>query len=224
MDFQGHTFRRLGHDSILLHTKAPDSTYVYFDPYELPQGQALPKADLILISHPHQDHCSIADIQKIIQQSTIIIAVPDALSKLSGLPVKDVILMEPGKETVAGGIAIKAVPAYNVSKFRSPGVPFHPKENDWVGYLMTIAGTTLYFAGDTDVIPEMGSFGTIDVAFLPVSGTYVMTAKEAVEAWGMLKPALAVPMHYGSIVGTKADAENFKSLVEAKGGRAWIID
>lgn len=101
MEYQGHSFTLLGHDSIQIHTKAPESKYLYTDPFELSTATALPKADLILITHPHQDHCSIADIQKIIQPSTIIIAVPDALSKLSGLPVKDVVLMEPGKETTA---------------------------------------------------------------------------------------------------------------------------
>lgn len=105
-----------------------------------------------------------------------------------------------------------AVPAYNVNKFRSPGVPFHPRESQHVGFVFKVGGLRFYFAGDTDVIPEMSEIGPVDYAFLPVSGTYVMTAEEAVEAVRQIRPRVVIPMHYGSIVGSVEDAEKLARL------------
>lgn len=203
----------LGHDSVRV---LANDSYVYIDPYQLDTTQMMPKADIILISHAHADHCSPEDIALISTPETIIISVPDTLSKLTSQRVKDVKLVRPGDKVDFGTIHIQAVSAYNVNKFRSPGMPFHPQENEWLGYLIDVDGTIIYFAGDTDEIPEMSTFGNIDIAFLPVSGTYVMTVEEAVNAAFVLKPSIAVPMHYGAIVGTSADAEKFKTLLEGK--------
>lgn len=210
MDYEGLIIERLGHDSI----KLKGSKVIYFDPYQL-EGD-LESADIIFISHSHFDHCSPLDVRKIMTEDTIIVSVPDCQSKLSSLEFKELKLVEPGYKFELEGIIVEAVPAYNVNKFRTPGVPFHPKENLWVGFIVDIDGKRVYHAGDTDVIPEMASFENIDVALLPVSGTYVMTAIEAAEAAKMIKPKLAIPMHYGAIIGTESDAETFKQRANCR--------
>ena len=196
----------LGHDSFVL--KEP--TVVYMDPWKL--SGRLPVADLVLVSHEHGDHCSPQDVAQVTGPDTVIVASQGAAPKLKG----DVRVMRPGDELVVGGTRIRAVPAYNVSKFRSPGVPFHPKPALHNGYVITVEGETLYFAGDTDQIPEMAGI-ECDVALLPVSGTYVMTAQEAAEAAATNQPGVAVPMHYGAgVAGTAADADEFAKLYEGK--------
>jgi len=110
-------------------------------------------------------------------------------------------------------VVIEAVPAYNLNKFREPGTVFHPRAEKRLGFIAALDGTRVYFAGDTDFIPEMKSI-KCDIALLPVSGTYVMTAEEAAEAAKAINPKIAVPMHYGAIVGSEADAKKFKSLVK----------
>jgi len=128
-----------------------------------------------------------------------------AAQKLSG-QIKTVL---PGEELTEKGVLIKTLPAYNLTKFRSPGVPYHPKDAGHVGYLITVQGVTIYHPGDTDFIPEMKGLKP-DVALLPVSGTYVMTAEEAAEAAASIQPKVAIPMHVGEGIGSLADAERFK--------------
>ena len=137
--------------------------------------------------------------------------IPAVKKELSSTKVKEVKAVKPGDKVVFGDITIEVVPAYNLNKFREPGKPFHPKEDGKVGFILSIGGVRVYHAGDTDPIPEMRGFKT-DVALLPVSGTYVMTPEEAAEATRMIKPKLAIPMHYGAIVGSENDAEKFKQL------------
>jgi L-ascorbate metabolism protein UlaG (beta-lactamase superfamily) len=122
-------------------------------------------------------------------------------------------VVKPGDRAEVQGVAIEAVSAYNTSKFRSPGKPFHPQGDGKVGFVIGLGGIRIYHAGDTDEIPEMSAVTGVDVALLPVSGTYVMTAAEAVKACNAIRPKLAIPMHYGSIVGAVADAEAFKESV-----------
>jgi L-ascorbate metabolism protein UlaG (beta-lactamase superfamily) len=119
-------------------------------------------------------------------------------------------VVAPGDRVEVGGVVVEAVAAYNTNKFREPGKPFHPKADGKVGYLIGIGGIRIYHAGDTDQIPEMATAAGVDVALLPVSGTYVMTADEAIAACAAIAPRLAIPMHYGSIVGSVADAETFR--------------
>jgi len=189
----------LGHDSFRIEG---DGLVIYIDPYELKGGT---KADLILITHDHFDHCSPGDVAKIRKEETIIVTVAAAAGKLPS-PVQ---VVNPGDTLTVKGVAIEAVPAYNVNKFRSPGNPFHPKEAGYVGFVVTVEGKRIYHAGDTDVIPEMGSIET-DIALLPVSGTYVMTVDEAVEAAGIIQPKVAIPMHVGRGIGELEDLERFK--------------
>ena len=136
----------------------------------------------------------------------MILTTPDTTSKLSGkIHVGNMKLVKPGDKLKHGTIPIEVVRAYNINK------PFHPKENEWVGYLFELNKLKFYHAGDTDFIPEMAEI-TCDVAFLPVSGTYVMNVEEAVAAARKIMPKIAIPMHYGKIVGEKKHADKFKKL------------
>ena len=175
---------------------------IYIVPFELTQA---PAADIILITHEHYDHCSPADIAKIRTPDTVIVTEKDSAAKLEG----DVRVIAPGGRMDVGAVSIEAVPAYNVDK------TFHPRANGWLGFIVELEGVRIYHAGDTDFIPEMSDF-KVDIALLPVSGTYVMTAEEAVQAALSLKPKVAIPMHYGAIVGGLSDAEQFE---RALGGR-----
>lgn len=179
-----------------------DNLVIYIDPWKLEDG---PQADLILITHDHPDHCSPEDVAKVQKKDSVIVTVAAAAAKLSG----QIKVIQPGNELTVKGIPISAVPAYNVNKFRSPGVPFHPQELGYVGFVLTVEGQRIYHAGDTDSISEIGSIDA-DIALLPVSGTYVMTADEALEAVKVIKPQVAIPMHIGRGIGSLADAEHFK--------------
>lgn len=193
--------RWLGHDTFLLQLE--EKLNIYFDPYNIPDG--LPKADIIMISHDHYDHCSPEDIAKIQTESTIFVTEKDSAKKLTG----KVICLVPGENTEVGPIKISAVAAYNTNK------KFHPKANGWLGFLVKINDTTIYHAGDTDHIPEMGDIAT-DIALLPVSGTYVMTPTEAAQAALNINPQVAIPMHFCSLIGTMEDAKKFaKALVDS---------
>jgi L-ascorbate metabolism protein UlaG (beta-lactamase superfamily) len=189
----------LGHDTF----KIVGEKVIYTDPFKIKKKDT---ADIILITHEHFDHCSPDDIKAIQGANTIIVTTPDCAKKLSG-KIKTV---KPGDKITVEGIEIEAVPSYNTNK------QFHPKTNAWVGYIFTVKGRRIYLAGDTDHIPEMKTFKNIDIALLPVSGTYVMTADEAIKAALDIKPKIAIPMHYDSIVGSKYDAQKFAEGLKGK--------
>lgn len=179
-----------------------DGKTIYIDPYE---GEYSEKADLILITHSHFDHCDTSKIQKVRKPGTVIIAPRDCVSKIGG----NVKSLKPGEETTVGNVEIKAVEAYNYKRFRSPGNPFHPKGLG-VGYLITVERKTIYHAGDTDFIPEMRQLGSVDVALLPSGGTYTMDNAEAAEAAIAINPETVIPMHRWD-----TNPEEFKKKVEA---------
>ncbi len=165
--------------------------------------------DVIISTHQHGDHCSFEDISKFTSSETEIIGIPLAKDVLERVKCKKVNLVQPGDEIIINEIKFEMVPAYNINKFRSPGVPFHPKSDKHIGVIITLEGTRIYHTGDSDHIPEMSEIKT-DVALIPVSGTYVMTAKEAIEAAKVLSPKLAIPMHWGSgVVGDESMAKEF---------------
>jgi len=153
-------------------------------------GEFSEKADLILVTHSHTDHCDPTQIEKARKPDTLVIAPADCISKIGG----KVKTLKAGEETKVGNIKIKAVEAYNIKRFRSPGTPFHPKGLG-VGYLITAEGKTVYHAGDTDFIPEMRQLGNVDVALLPSGNTYTMDNADATEAALAFKPKAVIPMH-----------------------------
>lgn len=186
----------LGHDSFRIDAEKT----VYIDPYQISSG---PEADLILITHEHFDHCSPEDVSKIQGPGTVIVTEKDSAKKLSG----DVRVLKPGESLELDGVKIRTVPSYNTDK------DFHPRANAWLGFIVEVEGGTIYHAGDTDFIPEMKDF-EVDIALLPVSGTYVMTSEQAIKAAIAVNPKLAIPMHYGAIVGDEKDAADFKKALE----------
>lgn len=189
----------LGHDTF----RILGEKVIYTDPFKI---KGKDTADIILISHDHFDHCSEKDIKAIQGANTVIVTPPSCAKGLAG----NVKVVKRGDTINVGGIAIEVVPAYNVNK------EFHPKAADGVGYIFTVKGQRIYFAGDTDHIPEMKGFKNVNIALLPVSGTYVMTAEEAVRAALDIKPDIAIPMHYGAIVGTESDANGFAEGLKGK--------
>ena len=204
-EYQGVKISWLGHDSF----RIKNGQTIIIDPFKI---RATPdKADILLISHEHFDHLSLDDIKKVTSDKTTIVTIPACKKELSSMKVREVRSVKPGDKLAVGDITLEAVPAYNLNKFREPGKPFHPKEDGKVGFILSVKGVRIYHAGDTDPIPEMKGFKA-DIALLPVSGTYVMTPEEAAEATRTIKPKLAIPMHYGTIVGSESDAVKFKQL------------
>ena len=179
------SFRIAGGDSVL-----------YIDPWKLTGANR--DADVIFVSHSHYDHCSKPDIEKISKDDTSIVAPAETISQLHAANAVD-----PGQQMTIKGITIETVAAYNISK------AFHPKGNNWCGAVFTIDRKRIYYAGDTDLIPEMSDLNDVDVALLPVGGTYTLDAAEAAGACKAIRPKSAIPYHWGDIVGSQDDAERF---------------
>lgn len=175
---------------------------IYIDPFRINEEKH--DADLILITHDHYDHYSPEDINKIIKEDTIIIA-PKTVKELNNK--ENIIFVEPNKTYNIKGYKIVTIPAYNINKH------FHPKENNWVGYIIEMEDLKYYIAGDTDITPENRQI-KCDVALIPIGGTYTMDYKEASELINIIKPKIAIPTHYGSIVGDITDGEKFKKLID----------
>jgi len=194
-------FHWLGHASFRLEAQ---NLVIYLDPWQVKPGQ--PKADVILLTHDHHDHCSPDDIARLAKPDTAIVGTEACIAKLEKEPGQKR-AVKPGDQVTVKGVVIEAVPAYNVSK------RFHPEAAANVGYVVALAGVRIYHAGDTDLIPEMGQINA-DIALLPIGGTYTMNVEEAAAAVKRIRPRIVVPMHYGRIVGELDDAHRFAQLVE----------
>ena len=195
----------LCHSSIRIKSKK----IIYIDPFNIKQNYN--DADIIFITHDHYDHYSEEDIKKVKKEDTVIVAPEDLLTKIlkAGFEKNNIYLVEPSKEYIVKEIKFQTIPAYNLEK------QFHPRKNNWVGYVLEIEGFKYYIAGDTDITPENLKI-KCDIAFVPVGGTYTMNFKEAAHLINTIKPRVAIPIHYGSIVGTKQDAIEFSKLVNSK--------
>ncbi|MFH1668211.1 MAG: MBL fold metallo-hydrolase [Candidatus Komeilibacteria bacterium] len=205
MKYEKWNIEKFNHDTILVQ----NGKVFYFDPYQIDMIN-MPRADVIFISHHHQDHCSPDDIEKIIKSDTMIIAAESCRSILEKFQQTKYFIKQ-GETFECDDFKLKTIPAYNINKFRSPGQLFHPKEDGGVGYVVEFEDLRLYFAGDTDVIPEMEQLENIDIACLPISGVYVMTMKEAGEAIAKISAKIIIPMHYGVVAGDRSQAEELKN-------------
>jgi len=188
----------LGHASF----KIMGEKVIYVDPYELQQDEP---ADLIFVTHEHFDHMSVGDIRKIQGPGTVIVTTEACARKLSG----DVRVVKAGERLTVAGVAIEVIPAYNVGK------EFHPQSAGGVGFILTVNGMRIYHAGDTDFIPEMKDV-RVDVALLPIGGKYTMNAEEAAQAANTIKPQVAVPMHWGTIIGGRRDVDRFREVCQVQ--------
>jgi L-ascorbate metabolism protein UlaG (beta-lactamase superfamily) len=207
-EYNGIKIKWHGHDTFTFEKDIKICT----DPYKLSKPI---EPDFILVSHDHFDHCSLEDLKKISSNKTSVVAAKECISKLGNIKCREKIGLSPGEEKTINGIKIKAVNAYNIDKINPETKrPFHPKEDNKVGFIIDIKGTRIYHTGDSDLIPEMNNLQP-DILLVPVSGTYVMTAKEAAQAVEKIKPKIAIPMHYGTIVGSEDDAKEFMQLVKS---------
>ncbi|MBI2631801.1 MBL fold metallo-hydrolase [Candidatus Pacearchaeota archaeon] len=227
MEIEGVKLDFLGHSGFLI--SVPNGVVgrekrIAIDPYNLSEN--IGKVDYILITHSHYDHCSIKDIEKISQKGTGIVVPADAQSKITRVEGIEMQVIEVGDEIeFTKNIKVQSVPAYNLNK------NFHQKSEGWFGFLLKIGNVVIYHSGDSDKIPEMqkltgyGKHGNKFIVLLPVSGTYVMTSEEAAEVAIMLKPDVAIPMHYGSgVVGTMEDALRFVELCKKENIDARILE
>lgn len=219
MNFGDFELKWLGHSGFLI----KNSRVIYIDPYNIKEDSE--KADLILITHSHYDHCSFADLKKIVKEGTKILMTADCQSKVTRFDTLiEMVVVEPNQELNLGDIKISTVHAYNIDK------SFHTKEEGWVGYLIKFKDNVIYHAGDCDFVPEMqkltghGQPGKTFIALLPIGGRFTMSVEEAVEAVKMIKPSIAIPMHWGSIVGSDEDAKEFAELCLEFGVNAVILN
>jgi L-ascorbate metabolism protein UlaG (beta-lactamase superfamily) len=210
LEYEGIRITWLGHDGF----KLKKDKVIYVDPYKL--GTKSEAADLVFVTHEHFDHLSVEDLEKIVTPQTTIVTIAACEKAAKGLKPKEVRVVAPGDRLTVDGVKVEVLAAYNTNKFRSPGNPFHPMGDGKVGFILGLGSVRIYHPGDTDEIPEMAAAKGVDIALLPVSGTYVMTAQEAIKACNAIQPKLAIPMHYGAIVGSSADAEAFRKGVKCR--------
>ncbi len=195
--------RWLGHASFLIKTQEKN---IYIDPYA---GDYSEKADIVLITHDHRDHCDLNKLSAIRTSKTTILTSEPCSEKI---PPNNVVTMSPGESKQINGMTVHAVEAYNLKRFRSPGIPYHPKGTQ-VGFVLESEGKRVYHAGDTDLIPNMSELKSITLALLPIGGTYTMDLEEGVEAVLTIRPEMVMPIHR-----RESDIPGFKERVERRSG------
>ncbi len=194
----------LTHSSIRIHSTAGT---LYIDPYQI--RETTNDADMIFITHDHYDHYSPEDIKKVIGEKTCLI-VPEKMAKTvtADFGRNTITVVRTGESYTVNGLSFETVPAYNLLK------PFHPRKSGWCGYVLNTDDSRVYIAGDTDATKEANSV-TCDIAMVPIGGTFTMDARKAAELINHIKPSVAIPIHYGSVVGKPEDAEVFKRNVDS---------
>ncbi|MCH3986458.1 MAG: MBL fold metallo-hydrolase [Lachnospiraceae bacterium] len=184
-----------------------DGKVLYSDPFKIPK--AVNDADVIFLTHDHYDHFSPEDIRKVMKAESVFVAPEKMAGQVSKFVSSDdrMIRVLPGMKTDVAGIPVETVPAFNLAK------PFHPKKNGWTGYVVTVDGVRIYLAGDTDATKEAAAV-RCDIAMVPIGGTFTMDARQAAKLVNEIRPWVAIPIHYGSIVGRREDADVFRKYVE----------
>lgn len=222
MIYKNINIKWLGHSGFKI--KTSEDKIIYIDPYHLTGDEfEMDKADFIFITHSHYDHCSIEDIQKIARDETIVICPADVSSKMRHIDRKiNIQIAEIGEciNLIEDKLKFWAVASYNLNK------TFHTKEEDWLGYIIQVGEVLIYHAGDTDLVPEMKSIKNIDLALLPIGGNFTMNAGEAAKAAALIRPKIAIPMHYGTIsgVGDKSDADIFAKYCSMEGIEVKVLE
>lgn len=212
-NYDGATISALGHDGFIV--EYPEQKFSFaFDPYDVKDENVVP-VDFVFVSHPHFDHCDANSIRKLLKPSGKVIAPVAAAGELESFG-KQLEIFDGKDKRSTKFFKYWPVPAYNIDKFRTPNEVFHPKEAGFVGWIVEVAATRFYHAGDSDFTPEMEELKKIDVAFLPISGTFVMTLEEAIKAVEILEPDVVVPMHFGKLLGSVSDAHRFANLLKEK--------
>ena len=187
--------------------KIKDSKIIYFDPFKI--TDKLNDADIIFITHDHYDHLDIESINNVKKDDTLLVIPSSIIGKIENNLFQEnkIIMVNPNEEYEILGYKVKTIPSYNINK------KFHPKENKYVGYIITINNEDIYIAGDSDITEEMANV-ECDIALIPIGGTFTCTYEEAAEFINKIKPKYVIPIHYGSIVGSLSDGEKFQKLIE----------
>lgn len=181
---------------------------IYFDPYKITEEQN--DADIIFITHDHYDHFELESIKKVMKEDTLIV-IPNRCAGTvidSGLPRSAIIGVNPNEQYHMKDIEINTINSYNLDK------EFHPKKNNWVGYIIEINDEKILVAGDTDNTEELQKI-KCDIALVPIGGTYTMTYQEAAELINKMKPKVVIPTHYGTVAGKVEDGEAFKKIIDS---------
>lgn len=208
----------LGHASFMLDDEASGNRIYYVDPFEF-NGSSYEKADIVFITHAHYDHCDLSAVKKILKLGTVIV-VPGGCREKLNLPAEFVDAV-PNSSYEIKGFKFRTVPAYNVKPER---LQYHPKANNWVGYIFYINNQTVYHAGDTDFIDEMKNLGKVNVAMLPIGGTYTMDVDEAIAAANAIKAGITVPMHYRMLLKEKSAAAEEKFKAGVRNSKVVILE
>ena len=178
---------------------------LYFDPFQIEDN--FKDADIIFITHNHYDHFDIESINKVKNEKTIVVAPKSMKDDIDVIDFKEYIYLEPNEETSIDNISIKSIPAYNNDK------QFHPRNNNWLGYIVSYNNVTYYIPGDTDKTKESESV-RCDIAFVPIGGHFTMDVDEATELIKTINPKIVIPIHYGTIIGNINDGNRLKDSLK----------
>lgn len=208
-----------GHASFMFTDSSSGNRIYYVDPHEFSRLPSYEKADIIFITHSHFDHCDNDAVKKIVKAGTVI-AIPSGCRETLSVKAEFVDVV-PNKSYDIKSFKFRTVPAYNN---RTDRLEFHPRENNWVGYIFSISGQVIYHAGDTDFIEEMKHLGKINVALLPMGGTYVMNPDEATAAANAIRADITIPMHYRRLLKEKSRAAEERFKAGVKYGKVVILE